>query len=141
MREIKFRVWNGEMMSSPFCPWELLSDSTGGLMTKDGTSVWWNADGFRGENWLQYTGLKDNNGKEIFEGDIVKVKWYLQADYKSQEESTNGEVQFGNGGFIVNTDFATPVDGASVDFIVNDCDTEVIGNIHENPELIEVKNE
>ena len=45
-------AWNGEIWSAPFRPCDLSSTSTGGLIDKNGVSVSWNADGYRGENWV-----------------------------------------------------------------------------------------
>ena len=71
----------------------------------------------------QYTGLTDKNGQMIFEGDIV--------DILTENEET-GVVAYDDGGFLVNAD------GFCVDFHsnINGSDLEVIGNIHDNPELL-----
>lgn len=75
----------------------------------------------------QFTGLTDKNGKEIYKGDIVKC-----IDHPTNAESGVFEVAFHTGTFvckesmIVLRDFGTAW-------------TEVIGNIYENPELMEVK--
>lgn len=73
----------------------------------------------------QYTGLTDKNGNKIFEGDIVDIL---------TENEEIGVVAYDDGGFLVNAD------GFCVDFInnINGTDVEVIGNIHDNPELLEV---
>ena len=76
----------------------------------------------------QYTGLKDKNGKKIFEGDIVKAK----------ENRTNdiATISFENGGFIIHPHSGKILERTLWEYWYNDWDLEVIGNIHENPELL-----
>ena len=71
MREIKFRAWHTEKKRM-FPPWSIWKSNLHGY--DDSCCL----------NLMQYTGLKDKNGKEIYEGDIVRngkgiiyeVRWY-----------------------------------------------------------------
>ena len=71
----------------------------------------------------QYTGLTDKHGTRIFEGDVVNIL---------TENEEIGVVAYDDGGFLVEAD------GFCVDFHanINGTDLEVIGNIHDNPELL-----
>ena len=73
----------------------------------------------------QYTGLTDKNGKKIFEGDIVKCKDYLEA----KPFEFQGYIDFKNGSYVIVGDFMTH-------YRWLDYEVEVIGNIHDNPELL-----
>jgi len=73
---------------------------------------------------MQYTGLKDKNGKEIYEGDIIVTR--LNSPDNNEESLV---VEFADGSFKLkkeNTYYYFP-------FLLN---VEVIGNIYENPELL-----
>ena len=82
----------------------------------------------------QYTGLRDKNGREIYEGDIVHLSSDDGVDYKAL-------IVFKDGGFCA-------IDGSENDYSVRryglsryDLKVEVIGNIYENPELLEANDE
>jgi len=121
MREIKFRAWDKrmkEMFNNVFL--------AGCRIYKNKPLMWIEHDNgfnklFQGE-LMQFTGLKDKNGKEIYEGDIVK---YMVGPWEQI-----CEVYFSDGMFKVKTDTLAWECG-------NDPVTiEVIGNIYENPELL-----
>lgn len=96
---------------------------------------------------LQYTGLKDKNGVEIYEGDIVHcTHWFF--DGNEVEEEFIASVGFKDGSYTLEninsrfySDYTGEENGAGVCWIgsinYTEDDYEVIGNIYENPELLE----
>ena len=77
----------------------------------------------------QYTGLKDKNGKRIFDGDVAKV---LQG-----KDKDIAYVGFENGAFMLYPKTGNIYERTLWEYWYNDWDVEVIGNITENPELLE----
>lgn len=73
---------------------------------------------------MQYTGLHDKNGKEIYEGDIVKIKY---------RDENIGKVIYEHNGFSIDVTNMNKNYGR-VSFVNNFM--EVIGNIYDNPELL-----
>lgn len=83
----------------------------------------------------QYTGLKDKNGKWIFEGDIVAQNWY---DYDEPRDDSFGNVEF----FEYDCSFSVMDVNKDGFMPLGRCgsyhwEVEVIGNVHDNPELLE----
>ena len=129
-REIKFRAWdeaNKKMTKSM-----LLED----LILKASLQ---NPDAFQWDSeipMMQYTGLKDKNGQEIWEGDIIC--WWssieiIEDRIVDKRDYHIDTVQFLNGAFCIDDD-----DDIFLGKWINDkgTDGEVIGNIHQNPELL-----
>ncbi|NHI48010.1 hypothetical protein FDE94_09035 [Clostridium botulinum] len=140
MREIKLRAWDKidekirevTLIDFEYKKVKLLNDYTGESYLRD----------FEEVILLEYTGLKDKNDKEIYEGDIVKYTFDLP---ESQYVTKNGlkiriaEVFWCNW----RSSFAVYANGNSklansdlFRYVRNGNRVEVIGNIYDNPELL-----
>lgn len=122
MREIKFRAWDGVTMHSSF-----------DLRDHVQTEKEWVDEDYEMNDYLlafspktillQFTGLKDKNGKEIYEGDIIQ--------YKSEIGHSEWEVLFHEGRFCHKNKDTRP------DIWYECNEIEIIGNIYENQELLD----
>lgn len=88
---------------------------------------------------LRYTGLKDKNGKEIYEGDIIRFAIF---DYNGADTQYKGVVKWANAMFEIWHDTESEYYGSDGGFVLSwvkaqDDEFEVIGNIHDNPELLQ----
>ena len=119
-RIIKFRVWDEKTNS-----WDRCKDGSHFCLYPE-TELLSN-----GRVFQQYTGLKDKNDKEIFEGDILKH--LIDEDEFLSERTANREIIFNNGIFgLPCVIFKNNVDNLRYYSQIG----EVIGNIFENPELL-----
>ena len=84
---------------------------------------------------MQYTGLKDRQGKEIWEGDIVKSEDFYLGD--SYHKANNGKVIWGDGCFMVEEIGDEFVSRELDSTMVWNYHIEVIGNCFETPGLLE----
>ena len=113
MREIKFRAWNTDYKE--MWHWKDVKQSTPIRLLEEANNV----------VFMQYTGLKDKNGKEIYEGDIDEYS-KTQVIYLLEE-----------GGFcLARFDEKGRVSARTRLNNGNEKCLEVIGNIYENPELL-----
>lgn len=116
MREIKFRAWSikdGTM-------YRVVLIDFNEQMIADEDEYFWDFDEVE---LMQYTGLKDMKGKEIYEGDILRFT------HERKEEG------------FVNTNAKVEVEIPKIYYMITNPynhNFKIIGNIYENPELLEV---
>jgi uncharacterized phage protein (TIGR01671 family) len=122
MREIKFRAWYNDVKKMRYFylyDYEIIEQ----IYLHNNSEE------------MEYTGLNDKNGKEIYEGDIVKAKrkvhnWETYEDKNTIRECVN---------YITYCEDRFGVMGYACDGLKTWDEIEVIGNIYENPELLEDK--
>lgn len=122
MRNLKFRTWDA-LHKKMLTGGETLSQ-----FHPDGSmyAVVYDSEGCSAHiPLMQYTGLKDKNGVEIYEGDIVQITF----DWGYGPGSVYAEVVFEDAGYKFKSDAgcAYGTDGSSL----------VVGNIYQHPELLE----
>lgn len=88
----------------------------------------------------QFTGLTDKNGKKIFEGDVVRGRHWTSRYDKSSESFNLWRVDWSEkSGLITFVDSPTNKARLSIHDFEDFGEVEVIGNIHDNPELLQNK--
>ena len=148
-REIKFRCWN----KNKKCMMKVMGIDLAKPIFIYGIDYKKDRVYFKDLELMQFTGLKDKNSIEIFEGDIIRTYGYND----KWDDGAIGDVDWDEecGGFRFNwkillaksgeKDFRKPISTICSSSAYNSDEREgrieVIGNIYENPELLEVKDE
>ena len=153
MRKIKFRAWNIERrvmynVGDLTIRKEWIGSNSVNKLDKIGDTIgmnYLNRDKVEFE-LMQFTGLKDKNGKGIFEGDVLKIKVEVEANQFQEFEpqptiwqEITCLIKWADNGacFYLDTIKADKyLKNWGFYDIDNNSDREIIGNIHENPELI-----
>ena len=128
MKTVKFRIWNGiemvyDITSGKFGTFYVNPEKGNGLNPEDTASLTVNTTKYHeGMPLMQYSGIDDKNGKEIYEGDIFKLG----------AEKEVFEVRFEHGCFMAfcNGKQYGPIGELQICFI------DIIGNIYQNAELL-----
>lgn len=141
-REIKFRAWDkkekyiADVYEIDFCNENVILLDYGAIDEFETHSR-----NFDEIELLQHTGLKDRNGKEIYEGDIIRKFNYLGEECSINKIVWDSTLCTGCHTEMIK-DFISPKgygrEEVSIGLSVRECEyIEVIGNIYENPELLE----
>lgn len=135
-REIKFRAWDKVHECYLYDVQGAYDTLSGCVKYENGEDAVYDEECFAGfldnDQYVveQYTGLHDKNGREIYENDIVHAyseePTFYEPDYRGSEAT--GIVEFHGSMFMLDADIV--LDYPPI--------LEVIGNIYENPELMEV---
>lgn len=137
-RQIKFRIFNGSSMEYKVMAGYLGHFYVAGMSDKDAACMSeFNTIYNEATPLMQWTGLYDEMGKEIYEGDVIKF----------ENSNLTYEVRFDNGGFIAyHTDFLSEdrLSSRGHFFMPYQWDVwekkprtyVIIGNIHQNPKLL-----
>lgn len=132
MREILFRgkrTINGDWVYGDFVRGNERKSLRDSIFVYDSETQSFNDYEINPSTLGQYTGLTDKNGKRIFEGDIAKV---LQG-----KDKDIAYVGFENGAFMLYPKTGNIYERTLWSYWYNDWDVEVIGNITDNPDLLE----
>lgn len=135
----KFRAW--DKLRERISVVDRIYFDTEGVQLRDDGGLYWRY--FRKVILMQSTGIKDKNGVEIFEGDVVARndrfpsvvklgRWVYEEDFGAKAR---------NVGFYIDSSYTDEEWLQSIDYEDISKNYEVIGNIYENLELLEADND
>ena len=145
MREIKFRAWiktTKEMITQETISDYILVGNGTGFGVIDGSddseygtgNVWLEDKDFE---LMQFTGMLDKNGVEIYEGDILKSNKDMFNYYTEIQPEILYQVKYTDGAYRL---FST--DNQNIDLLdMANINSKIVGNIYENPELLGTKSD
>jgi uncharacterized phage protein (TIGR01671 family) len=128
LNDLKMRLWDTEGGAEMITDIDKIEEILGDI------SIFQGEDHIDRYIFIQYTGLKDTSGKEIYEGDVIEIE-YLSRENKGEI----GFVRYFHSGFMFENKEGDllPLYDLSGDTISE----IVLGNIYENPELLKGKND
>jgi len=125
MREIKFRTWSEKHQSGKH------EMNYNPLVEMDANPPLLKVFADKDIIFMQYTGLKDYFGKEIYEGDKCRYDLVDFGEDLVNLYSLEGTVEYKEGGFFLNgLEYKPTLNNYCIRYL------KIIGNIYENPELI-----
>ena len=125
MRDVKFRFW--DPYQKRMSPDHRDATIWNGLLVCEGDTI-----------PLQFTGLQDKNGRDIYEGDVVRAEYIFDSSGEDSHDFEVRAIEFEQGSFVVN-DFLPSLLSTTLSCLLDDPDFigfEVIGNIYETPDLV-----
>ena len=131
MRTIKFRAWDGNEMQ-----YDVLAGHPNNVCDYDKEDVWfWHEPP---KAIMQFTGLHDKNGREIWEGDIVKnfsENSFLSGSHQPLCDYI-GEIVWRDQSFQIKCLRGYKWAGGTFSPLISGIDSQVLGNVYESPEIM-----